>query len=107
LPICLGSAAVQVSLAMGLEVVAVVSTEAKAEAVQGLGATHVVRVDGFKDAAKEICPRGVDYVFDPVGGDRFTDSTRVLAQFGRLMVIALRAREMHSIERNRVMLPSI
>src|SRR5699024_12724308 len=57
----LGSAAVQVSLAMGLEVVAVVSTEAKAEAVQGLGATHVVRVDGFTDEAKEIGPRGVVY----------------------------------------------
>jgi NADPH2:quinone reductase len=103
----LGSAAVQVGLAMGLEVVAVVSTEAKAEAVQGLGATHVVRADGFKDAAKEICPRGVDYVFDPVGGDRFTDSTRVLAPFGRLLVLGFTAGEIPSIKVNRLLLKNI
>src|SRR5699024_2095213 len=95
------------SLAMGLEVVAVVSTEAKAEAVQGLGATHVVRADGFKDAAKEICPRGVDYVFDPVGGDRFTDSTRVRAPFGRLLVLGFTAGEIPAIKDNRLLLTNI
>src|SRR5699024_7691587 len=77
------------------------------EAVQGLGATHVVRADGFKDAAKEICPRGVDYVFDPVGGDRFTDSTRVLAPFGRLLVLGFTAGEIPSIKVNRLLLKNI
>lgn len=103
----LGSAAVQLGLAMGLEVVAVVSTEAKGDAVRELGATHVVRADGFKDATKEIFPNGVDLVFDPVGGDRFTDSTRVLAPFGRLLVLGFTAGEIPSIKVNRLLLKNI
>jgi NADPH2:quinone reductase len=103
----LGSAAVQMGLAMGLEVVAVVSTEAKAAAVKELGATHVVGADGFKDATKEIYPNGVDLVFDPVGGDRFTDSTRVLAPFGRLLVLGFTAGEIPSIKVNRLLLKNI
>ncbi len=103
----LGSAAVQLGLAMGLEVVAVVSTEAKAEAVRELGATHVIFADGFKDATKEIRPGGVDFVFDPVGGDRFTNSTRVLAPFGRLLVLGFTAGEIPSIKVNRLLLKNI
>ncbi|WP_209325367.1 NADPH:quinone oxidoreductase family protein [Brevibacterium renqingii] len=103
----LGSAAVQMALAMELEVIAVVSTEAKAAAVRELGADHVVLADGFKDAAKEISPRGVDYVFDPVGGDRFTDSTRVLAPFGRLLVLGFTAGEIPSVKVNRLLLKNI
>lgn len=103
----LGSATAQLALAMGLEVVAVVSTEAKAAAVRELGATHVVLAEGFKDAAKEIHPRGVDFVFDPVGGDRFTDSTRVLAPFGRLLVLGFTAGEIPSVKVNRLLLKNI
>ena len=103
----LGSAAVQMALAMELEVIAVVTTEAKAAAVRELGADHVVLADGFKDAAKEISPRGVDYVFDPVGGDRFTDSTRVLAPFGRLLVLGFTAGEIPSVKVNRLLLKNI
>lgn len=103
----LGSAAVQLGSAMGLDVVAVVSTEAKADAVREIGARHVVFADGFKDATKEIFPGGVDIVFDPVGGDRFTDSTRVLAPFGRLLVLGFTAGEIPSIKVNRLLLKNI
>ena len=103
----LGSAAVQMALAMGLEVVGVVSTESKAETVRGLGAQHVIMAEGFKDAAKEIFPNGVDIVFDPVGGDRFTDSTRVLAPFGRLLVLGFTAGEIPSVKVNRLLLKNI
>jgi NADPH2:quinone reductase len=103
----LGSATVQMGLAMGLTVIAVVSTEAKAEAVRELGAHHVVLAEGFKDAVKEILPGGVDYVFDPVGGVRFTDSTRVLAPFGRLLVLGFTAGEIPSVRVNRLLLKNI
>ncbi|MCI4011172.1 NADPH:quinone oxidoreductase family protein [Brevibacterium sp. ZH18] len=103
----LGSAAVQMALAIGLDVVGVVSTEAKAETVRGLGATHVVMAERFKDATKEIYPNGVDYVFDPVGGDRFTDSTRVLAPYGRLLVLGFTAGEIPSVKVNRLLLKNI
>ena len=103
----LGSAAVQVGLAMGLEVIAVVSTQEKAKIVRELGAQQVVSAEGFKDAVKEIRPGGVDFVFDPVGGDRFTDSTRALAPFGRLLVLGFTAGEIPSIRVNRLLLKNI
>lgn len=53
----LGSALVQVALAYGAEVIAVVSTQEKAETVTQLGAQHVVLADGFKTEVKEIFPR--------------------------------------------------
>ena len=69
-------------------IIAVVSTEEKAEIATAAGATDVVLADGFKDAVKELTDgRGVDIVVDPVGGDRFTDSLRSLAPAGRLLVI--------------------
>jgi NADPH2:quinone reductase len=73
----LGTALVQVAVAMGATVVGVVSTEEKAETVKSLGAQHAVLSEGFKDAVKELFPAGVDLVADPVGnpedGDRRPD----------------------------------
>ena len=56
---------------------------------------------------KEICPDGVDFVFDPVGGDRFTDPTRALAPFGRLLVLGFTAGEIPSAKVNRLLLKNI
>ena len=103
----LGSAGVQLALAMGAEVVAVVSSDDKAEMVKGLGAQHVVKADGFKDAVKEIYPDGVDLVFDPVGGDRFTDSIRSLKPFGQLHVLGFTAGEIPTVKVNRLLLKNV
>ncbi|GAA4283028.1 NADPH:quinone oxidoreductase family protein [Brevibacterium daeguense] len=103
----LGSAGVQLGLAMGAEVIAVVSTDDKADMVRSLGATHVVKADGFKDAVLEIYPEGVDYVFDPVGGDRFTDSIRTLKRFGHLQVLGFTAGEIPTIKVNRLLLKNV
>lgn len=103
----LGSALVQLGLAMGAEVVAVVSNEAKAHTARELGATHVVFADGFKDAVKEIYPAGVDLVADPVGGDRFTDSLRSLADYGTILVLGFTAGDIPQIKVNRLLLSNI
>ncbi|SMX81226.1 NADPH:quinone oxidoreductase family protein [Brevibacterium aurantiacum] len=103
----LGSALVQVALAYGAEVVAVVSTEEKAETVTNLGAQHVVFADGFKTKVKEIYPHGVDLVADPVGGDRFTDSLRCLTTFGTLLVLGFTAGQIPEVKVNRLLLNNI
>ncbi|QCP04994.1 NADPH:quinone oxidoreductase family protein [Brevibacterium sp. CS2] len=103
----LGSAGVQLALAMGLEVVAVVSTDDKAAMVKELGAHHVVKAEGFKDAVLEIFPDGVDVVYDPVGGDRFTDSLRCLKRFGHLQVLGFTAGEIPTVKVNRLLLKNI
>jgi NADPH2:quinone reductase len=100
-----GTAAIQVAKAMGARVLAVTSTDAKAEVARRLGADEVVAVDGFKDSARELTGgKGVDLVLDPVGGDRFTDSLRSLATEGRLLVVGFAGGEIPTVKVNRLLL---
>ncbi len=100
-----GTACVQLAAAEGAHVVAVVSTEAKAEVARAAGAHDTVLVDGFRDAVKALGP--VDVVVDPVGGDRFTDSLRCLAPEGRLLVIGFTAGDIPTVKVNRLLLNNV
>lgn len=103
-----GVAALQTCAALGLETVAVVSTEEKAEVARANRATHIVFADGFKDQALEVTGgRGVDIVLDPVGGDRFTDSLRSLAPGGRVVVLGFTGGEIPTVKVNRLLLKNI
>lgn len=97
----IGTAAIQVAKAFGASrVIGVVSSEAKAEVARAAGADEVVMADGFREAIKGK----VDIVVDPVGGDRFTDSLRCLAEFGRLLVIGFTAGDIPTVKVNRLLL---
>ena len=100
-----GTACVQLAAALGATVIAVVSSDAKAEVARAAGAAHAVPVEGFRDAVKEL--GGVDLVVDPVGGDRFTDSLRCLRPLGRLLVIGFTAGEIPTVKVNRLLLNNI
>ena len=100
-----GTACVQLAAALGAEVVAVVSSEEKAEVARAAGAAHAVLVDGFRDAVKEL--GGVDLVVDPVGGDRFTDSLRCLRPEGRLLVVGFTAGDIPTVKVNRLLLTNV
>ncbi|MBA2504881.1 MAG: NADPH:quinone oxidoreductase family protein, partial [Thermoleophilaceae bacterium] len=83
-----GTASLQVAKGVGARTIAVVSSDEKERVAREAGADHVVRSDGaWKDEAKEVSGGGVDLVLDPVGGDRFTDSLRSLAEGGRIVVV--------------------
>ena len=100
-----GTAVTQLARAMGARVIAVVSSDAKAEVAKAAGAHDTVLVDGFKDAARELTGgKGVEIVVDPVGGDRFTDSLRSLAPFGRVLVVGFTAGEIPTVRVNRLLL---
>ncbi|MEJ8282038.1 NADPH:quinone oxidoreductase family protein [Pseudonocardia spirodelae] len=104
----IGTAVIQLAVAMGATVIGVTSTEEKAEVARRAGAAHTVGVDGFKDAVKELTGgAGVDMVVDPVGGDRFTDSLRCLGPLGRLMVIGFTAGDIPTVKVNRLLLNNI
>ncbi|GAA3042166.1 NADPH:quinone oxidoreductase family protein [Pseudonocardia yunnanensis] len=103
-----GTACIQLAVALGARVVAVVSTKEKAEVARAAGAHDTVLVDGFRDAVKSLTAgAGVDLVVDPVGGDRFTDSLRSLAPEGRLLVIGFTAGEIPTVRVNRLLLNNI
>ncbi len=101
-----GSAACQMAASYGARVIAVVSTDEKAELARTVGAHEVVRVDGFLDAVRRLTGgQGVDLVVDPVGGDRFPDSLRALRHGeGRLLVLGFAGRGIPTLKVNRLLL---
>jgi len=104
----IGTAAVQLAKALGARVIAVTSSEEKAEVARRAGADEVVGSQGFREAVKELTGgAGVDIVVDPVGGDRFTDSLRSLAREGRLLVIGFTEGDIPTVKVNRLLLNNI
>jgi NADPH:quinone reductase len=85
-----GLAAVEMGKQLGASVIAVASSEEKLAVAQARGADHCVLSsrEPFRDAVKRITDgRGVDVVFDPVGGAVFENSLRCIAWGARLLVI--------------------
>ncbi|PPJ30128.1 NADPH:quinone oxidoreductase [Nocardia nova] len=105
----IGTSTLRMAKALGASrVIAVVSTEEKAEVARANGASDVVLTDGWLAAVKELTGgRGVDIVLDPVGGDRFTDSIRSLAPAGRLLVVGFTAGEIPTVKVNRLLLKNV
>ncbi|MRH87032.1 zinc-binding dehydrogenase [Nocardia sp. SYP-A9097] len=105
----IGTSTLRMAGALGAgRVIAVVSTEEKAEVARANGATDVVLTDGWLAAVKEITDgRGVDIVLDPVGGDRFTDSIRSLASGGRVLVVGFTAGDIPTVKVNRLLLKNV
>lgn len=105
----IGTSTLRMAKALGAgRVIAVVSTESKAQVAKANGATDVVLTEGWLAAVKELTGgRGVDIVLDPVGGDRFTDSIRSLAGGGRLLVVGFTAGEIPTVKVNRLLLKNV
>ena len=102
-----GTAAIQVCKGVGARSIGVVSSDEKEEVARRAGADEVVRADGaWRDEAKELSG-GVDLVIDPVGGDRFTDSLRSLAEEGRVVVVGFTAGSIPEVKVNRLLLNNV
>jgi NADPH:quinone reductase len=85
-----GLAAVEMGKFLGATVIAAASSAEKLAVAQAKGADHLVLYarEPFRDAVKRLTGgRGVDVVFDPVGGAVFEESMRCIAWGARLLVI--------------------
>ncbi|SDD11731.1 NADPH:quinone oxidoreductase family protein [Rhodococcus tukisamuensis] len=85
-----GSTAVQLGKAAGATVIGVVGGQEKADYCRQLGADLVIdrRSEDFVEVVNEFTNgRGVDVVYDPVGGDAYMKSTKCIAFEGRILVI--------------------
>jgi NADPH2:quinone reductase len=85
-----GSAAVQLGKAAGATVIGVVGGEEKAAVARSLGCDLVIDRKGQDviAAVKEATGgRGADVIYDPVGGEAFRQSTKVVAFEGRIVVV--------------------
>jgi NADPH:quinone reductase len=104
----LGVAVVQVARAMGARVIGVTASGEKAAMAEAAGADAVVDAgEGWADRARSASDGGVDVVVDPVGGDRFDDSLRLLRPEGRLLVVGFAGGSIPQVKVNRLLLRNV
>ncbi len=85
-----GSAAISVAKAMGANVIAAASTEQKRSAALSFGADQSVDYSAadWRDALKMLTQdKGLNMVYDPVGGDLAEPAFRSLSPGGRFLVV--------------------
>ena len=85
-----GSAAIQLGVAAGAEVIATAGGAKKCQVCLELGAKLAIdyRTEDFPAAVREATNgRGADVIYDPVGGDVFDRSRTCVAWEGRILVV--------------------
>ncbi len=103
-----GSAAVQLGRAAGAKVIAVVGNAEKVPVARKLGAEIVIDrsetadvIGAVKDATDG---RGVDVVYDPVGGPAFEISRKVVAFEGRIVIVGFASGDIPQAATNHAMI---
>ena len=89
-----GLTAVEIGKAMGATVIATARGADKLAVAKAHGADHLIdyAAEDLRARVKEIAgDKGVDVIYDPVGGDIFDTSLRCLAWEGRLIVVGFAA----------------
>lgn len=102
-----GTAAVELGKILGASVIAAASSQAKLAAAQRSGADHLIDYSGgdFRGMLRDIVGhRGVDVVFDPVGGPYCEPALRSAAWEGRYLVVGFAAGDIPRIPLNLVLL---
>jgi len=104
-----GLAAVEIGKLMGARVIACASTDDKIAFAREHGADDGVNYakDDLRDALKRLTgERGVDVVYDPVGGALAEPALRSLGWEGRYLVVGFAAGEIPKLPLNLVLLKS-
>jgi NADPH:quinone reductase len=102
-----GLAAVECGHVLGATVIATARGAAHLDAARSRGADHLIDTasEDVRERALELTSgRGVDVVFDPIGGELFTASLRAIAWEGRILVIGFASGEIPQIPANRLLL---
>ena len=102
-----GLAAVQMARILGATVIAVGSSASKLAAARDAGATHTVGTDG-SDLVERVRAltggRGVDVIYDPVGGKMAREGVRLLEWGGRYLVVGFASGEIPRFAGNHALL---
>lgn len=101
-----GSSAVQMAKAHGCWVLAAAGGPEKAAVCLDLGADVAIdynNEDLYERVMTETSGRGVDVIYDPVGGDYFDISRRLLAWEGRLLIVGFASGRIPQAPANHVL----
>ncbi len=102
-----GLAAVELGKLMGAKVIAAASTDEKLQLCKAFGADEVINYtkEDLKSRSKELTNgKGIDVVYDPVGGDYSEAAIRAMAWEGRYLVVGFAAGEIPKIPLNLALL---
>ena len=102
-----GTTAIELGKLMGAKVIAAASSSEKLELCKQLGADEVINYseESLKDKVKELTGgKGVDVVYDPVGGDFAEPAVRSMAWKGRYLVIGFASGPIPQIPLNLTLL---
>ncbi len=105
-----GLPAIDIAKVLGATVIATCGSADKVRACQDHGADHVVnyREREFRKVVLEVTDgRGVDAVFDPVGGDVFNESLRCMAPEGAIMPVGFSSGVVPQIPANILLVKNI
>ena len=102
-----GTTAIELGKLMGAKVIAAASSAEKLDLCKSLGADEVINYneESLKDRIKELTGgKGVDVVYDPVGGDYAEPAIRGMAWKGRYLVIGFASGPIPKIPLNLTLL---
>ena len=105
-----GLTAVEIGKVMGAKVIAAASSDEKLALAREYGADEVINyaTENLRDRIKAITGgKGVDVVYDPVGGEIFETSLRCVAWGARLLVIGFAAGQIQKIPANILLVKNI
>jgi NADPH2:quinone reductase len=105
-----GMAAVEIGKILGATVIATAGGERKTAFAKAHGADHVIdyRATDFRDEVLKLTDgRGVDRVYDPVGGDVFTQSLRCMAAESRICPIGFAGGTIPQVPANILLVKTI
>ena len=105
-----GMSAIQIGKALGAKVIATAGSQEKLDFSRAVGADEAVNYSdaSWVDRVKELTGgRGVDIVYDPVGGDTFDQSNKVIAPNGRHLVIGFASGRIPALAANRALLKNM
>jgi len=102
-----GLATIELGKAMGAKVIAAASTAEKLAIAKEAGADELINYteEPLKDAVKKLTnSKGVDVIYDPVGGDFTEQALRAMAWNGRYLIIGFAAGDIPQIPANLTLL---
>lgn len=102
-----GLATVELGKAMGARVIAAASSAEKLAVAKEAGADELINYseEPLKEAAKKLTKgKGVDVIYDPVGGDFTEQALRAMAWNGRHLIVGFAAGEIPKIPANLTLL---
>jgi NADPH2:quinone reductase len=101
-----GLAAIEVGKLLGARVIAAASSAEKLAMARKHGADETINyaVDDMREGVRALTDgKGVDVVFDPVGGEAFKQSVRCIGWEGRILVIGFASGDIPHVAANMIL----